>query len=1157
VYSAFSLSRGALKVEEIVRLCKQNDMPAVAVTDINNLFGVMKIAKTFSDNGIQHIIGSQITIKIQISNGLHIAAPMIFLVQTEVGYKNLMALSTLSYKKPTLAVDGPSISIEQLKQHNEGLLCLTCGEQGPLGQLLLKKEVLKVNELLQCLVNIFNNRLYIELMRNGLADQIVLEPQFLELALKYNIPIVATNDVYYASKDMFEAHDALLCIAEGTYVSETNRTHASPHKYFKSQGEMVALFADLPEAIENTVNIAKRCSFLLKERYPILPPFTSASGLSEKDELYTQAVNGLEKRLNSDQFKGRIVDRSTDSQKLSTDTKEVHDVRDKYFARLYDELAVIEKMGFSGYFLIVADFIKFAKSQSIPVGPGRGSGAGSLVAWSLTITDIDPIRFDLIFERFLNPERISMPDFDIDFCQDRRGEVINYVLNKYGEDKVAQIITFGKLQARAVLRDVGRVLGFPYVQVDKICKLVPNNPAHPVTLQEAINSDKVFKKLINDDENVAKLVSISQKLEGLYRHASTHAAGIVIGSAVISEFVPLYYDGESPIAITQINMKYIEKAGLLKFDFLGLKTLSVIQYCCDLIKKRNVGQGIDISSIPFDDKKTFDLLCDTNVCGVFQLESGGMRGVIKKMKPDRLEDLIALVALFRPGPMDDIPKYLACKHGDEEVAYLHPKLQPILEKTYGVMVYQEQVMQIAQVLAGYTLGGADILRRAMGKKNKDEMDTQRMVFIDGAVKNGINMKIAGKIFDSMEKFASYGFNKSHSAPYALISYQTAYLKANYPLEFYAALATYEKSNTEKLTMFFQDMKNNGISILPPDINESEVNFVPENEAIRYALSSIKNVGEQAMSWLVAEKTRNGRFKSLEDFAVRFDPVQINKRQLENLIAAGVFDSLHQNRKQLFESVNEIIKYANYHKQCRSHGTRSLFENNKEDKYVLRLMQTDSDWNIIEKTQREFETIGFFMGDHPLDIYGNVIESLNLQDSSKFGNFNSGKIVRFAAVILSHETRVAKNGQKFAFVIMSDRYGIFEIPFFSDNYERNKELMREGLIVYVEAAVKVNDDGSVRLTGQCLVKLEDKDQSDEFVLRISEQLDLNELKSILTTIDKEKSQELTRLRKIRLELTIDDEYMSVILPGKYAIYSETRAMLFDIARSCNHLNKRSL
>ena len=1133
VHSAYSLSQGAIKVPQIPDLCRRYAMPAVAITDTDNLFGVMDIAKTCISAGIQPIIGSQVTVHVPLSLSQTLRAPLVFLAQNETGYRHLMALSTQSYRTPDLASEGPSITLEDLERHHDGLLCLTGGHAGLLGQLLLRKDIAQAEKLLKRLIEWFPERLYIELIRHQLPEQKETEPAFLTWALKYGLPLVATNDVYFGDVNMAEAHDALLCIAGGRYMSETDRPKSCPQAYFKSQEEMSLLFADLPEALENTVIIAQRCSFILQERPPLLPPFALPEGRTEKDELREQALSGLAKRLELYVFPNTPPEKHEETRLLYTE-------------RLHKELDVIDNMGFPGYFLIVSDFIKYAKSQKIPVGPGRGSGAGSLVAWSLTITDIDPLRFDLIFERFLNPERVSMPDFDVDFCQDRRGEVIDYVRQKYGDEKVAQIITFGKLQARAVLRDVGRVLEMPYPQVDKICKLIPNNPAHPVTLSEALEGDDTLKNLILEDATLTRLFDISLKLEGLYRHASTHAAGVVIGGTPLETMVPLYYDGESTLAITQINMKYIEKAGLLKFDFLGLKTLTVIQYCCQLIAQ--TGQTLDISTIPLDDPKTFDLLCSSNVLGVFQLESGGMQDVIKRMKPDRFEDLIALVALFRPGPMDDIPKYLARKHGDEPVTYPHPALKPILEKTYGVMVYQEQVMQIAQVLGGYTLGGADLLRRAMGKKNKKEMDSQRKVFIEGAVRNKIPEATASHIFDLMAKFASYGFNKSHSAPYALISYQTAYLKANFPLEFYAATATYEKSNTDKLATLFQDMRKNGFSILPPDINKSEVNFVPEKGALRYALSAIKGVGEQAMEHLVEERRQRGPFRSFEDFASRIDPALMNKRQLENLIAAGAFDSVHPQRRQLFEAADLIISFANSCKQERQQATLSLFGGDTESHPTLRLPPIAHDWNALEKSQKEFDSLGFFMQDHPLNIHQDIIQELQLHSSLALQELASegGTVVRLAGIILSREERTSRNGQKFAFFTFSDPHGVFDMPFFSENYEKVRAWAEPGLPVYIEALARLSDNGSVRLTGQLLERLENSGRAQAFTLRISETLDVAALGQILREAKGEPSD--VRPRTVVLELPISRGLVRVTLPERIALSVLTKAKLISLQKS---------
>lgn len=1126
VHSAYSLSHGAIKVAQLPKLCAKYAMPAIGITDLNNLFGAMDIANVCANAGIQHIVGTQITLRVAVPEGRAITAPILLLVQSSEGYRNLIKLSTASYRHPRLSAEGPLIPLECLLEHQAGLLCLMGGDQGPLGKLLLSKNTAAANAFLQTLESAFQGRLYMELMRHGTQEQKQLEPLFLELALQHNLPIVATNDVFFADPSMFDAQDALVCIAEGAYLIEEKRSHASPHKYFKSPAEMAELFADLPEAIENTVQIAQRCHFVIEEHKPMLPPFRTESGLSERDEVEKQAVAGLEKRLLAQVF--------------PLHPPEEHEaLHQRYTTRLRTELDVINAMGFPGYFLIVSDFIKWAKRQRIPVGPGRGSGAGSLVAWALTITDIDPMRFDLIFERFLNPERVSMPDFDVDFCQDRRGEVIEYVQERYGREKVAQIITFGKLQARAVLRDVGRVLSIPYPVVDRVCQMIPNTPGSAVTLDEAVRADTRLQELIRSDEIIAKLVELARQLEGLYRHASTHAAGIVIGGQDLSDIVPLYYDGESPLAITQINMKYIEKTGLLKFDFLGLKTLTVIENCCNFIRARGI--SIDISLISLEDAKTFELLCSVNVLGVFQLESGGMQEVLKRLQPDRFEDLVALVALYRPGPMDDIPKYLARKHGEEAVTYLHPKLQPILEKTYGVMVYQEQVMQIAQVLGGYTLGGADLLRRAMGKKNKEEMNRQRAIFIQGAIKNGVEKDVAEQVFSLMAKFASYGFNKSHSAPYALVSYQTAYLKANFPLEFFAATITYEKNNTDKMVSYFQDLKNNGFNLLPPDINDSDVQFVPENGALRYALAAVKNVGEHAVQMLVAERKHHGRFASLEDFFSRVDPAALNKRLLESLIAAGAFDSLHANRKQLSISVDMLLAYATGCWHDKISAQRSLFGEKKGTPLPLRLAPCKGDWNALERAQKEKDALGFYMNSHPLEIYAGALADLDLQDRSTFqlGPAQSSATLRVAAIVQSKDERSSKSGQKFAFIAFSDTAGTFEIPFFSENYLKVREVVEPGMAVVVEIMARRTDEGGLRLTGVDLTPLEQLLQQHPLELAVNADFDFAALKTILL------GSEAAPGAQIVLHTHVSGAPVRITLPSTYSISAELRAQIFAL------------
>ncbi len=826
---------------------------------------------------------------------------------------------------------------------------------------------------------------------------------------------------------------------------------------------MRKLFADLPEAIDNTLVVARRCAFMPAPRKPILPPYPAERGSDEKEELRIEAREGLERRLAAHVFR---PDMSDDEREAATKP---------YRERLEFELEVIIAMGFAGYFLIVAEFIQWAKAQGIPVGPGRGSGAGSCVAWSLTITDLDPLRFGLLFERFLNPERVSMPDFDVDFCQDRRDEVIRHVQEKYGRDRVAQIITFGKLQARAVLRDVGRVLEMPYGQVDRICKLVPNNPANPVTLRQAIEGEPQLEQMRDSDEGVARLMAIAMRLEGLYRHASTHAAGVVIGDRPLDELVPLYRDPRSDMPVTQFNMKYVELAGLVKFDFLGLKTLTVLARAVELLARRGV--AIDLSRIPLDDAATFELLTRGDTVGVFQVEGQGMRDVLKRMRPNRFEDIIALVALYRPGPMDDIPKYLRAKHGEEEPDYLHPSLEPILRESYGVMVYQEQVMQIAQVLSGYSLGGADLLRRAMGKKIKSEMEAQRRNFIDGAVARGVPAAQAEMIFEKVEKFAGYGFNKCHSAPYALIAYQTAYLKANHPVEFLAALMTLDLGNTDKLNVFRQDCDRLGIKLLPPDINRSEVEFTvettPQGPAIRYALAAIKGVGAQAMRQLVEERQAHGSFRDLFDLARRLDVKSFNRRQFECLAKAGAFDGLNRNRAQTFAACELLLRHAAAAANERESQQVNLFGDSDEPSSRGPALPAVQEWPSIERLQHEFDAIGFYLSSHPLDAYGKSLERVGVVRFADLpSRLAAGGSTRFklAGIVIGRKERTSARGNRFAFLQMSDSSGVFEVTLFSEVLGQSRALLDAGQPLLVTVDVRAEED-TLRLTAQRIEALD--------------------------------------------------------------------------------------
>ncbi|HVH81721.1 MAG TPA: DNA polymerase III subunit alpha, partial [Stellaceae bacterium] len=1053
--------------KELVGLCKKNSMPAVAITDSGNLFGALEFATACAAEGIQPIIGCELALLTR-ETGEGQRPPreperIVVLVQSDVGYRNLLGLVSRSYLDSDAGAD-PAVSVADLAANSEGLLCLTGGAKGPLGRLIADGQDAAAAMLLDALKAAFPSRLYIELSRHVLPEEVRTENAFIDLAYAYDLPLVATNDAYFPDRDYYEAHDALLCIAQGKVVDDTDRARLTPDHYFRPAAEMRTLFADLPEACDNTLVIARRCAFMPVARKPILPPFPTPAGVDEETELRRAAHAGLEMRL-------------APQLAAVTDAAERERQAQPYVERLEYELGVIIKMGFAGYFLIVADFIQWAKRQAIPVGPGRGSGAGSVVAWALTITDLDPLRFGLIFERFLNPERVSMPDFDVDFCQERRDEVIRYVQEKYGRDRVAQIITFGKLQARAVLRDVGRVLGMPYGQVDRLCKLVPNNPAHPVTLEQAIAAEPILQQQRDSDEQVARLIRIALKLEGLYRHASTHAAGVVIGDRPLVELVPLYRDPRSDMPVTQFNMKWVEPAGLVKFDFLGLKTLDVLQQTVELLRARNV--ELDLSNLPLNDEKTYALIARGDTSGIFQLESAGMRDSLRKLRPNRFEDIIAMNALYRPGPMDSIPNYIKCKNGEEQIHYPHPLLEPILKDTFGVFTYQEQVMQAARTMADYSLGGADLLRRAMGKKIKSEMEAQRAHFVDGAVKKGIEERQASLVFDLMEKFSGYGFNKSHSAPYALVAYQTAYLKANYSVEFLAASMTLDLGNTDKLNQFRQEASRLGIAMLSPDINRSDVEFTVEPDpksgspAIRYALAAVKGVGAQAMRDLVNERAANGRFKDLFDFARRLDTRSFNRRQFENLAKAGAFASLNPNRAQTLAAADLLLRQASLAAEERVSKQESLFGNLDGGFAERPKLPLVEDWPPVEKLQHEFDAIGFYLSSHPLDPYGKSLERAGIL---AFGDLpaalaaNSSTRFRLAGIVVGKKERTSARGNRFAFVSLSDTSGVFEVTMFSDVLSASRDMLDGGQPLIVTIDVR-NEEQSLRLTAQKIEPLD--------------------------------------------------------------------------------------
>ncbi len=1113
-HTAYSLAEGAITIKELSKACDAAAMPAVGITDTANLFGALESALALSGVGVQPIIGCQLYI--ESDESLPDILPVI--VQTKQGYQNLLKIVSKAYLK-SLHPDLPVASWETLELYSQGLIVLTGGVTWAaydqvagtplpaLTRLLLKQKHAEAEAYVQRLQSIYGDRLYIELTRHGLQDERVIESKLLDLAQRFNVPIVATNHSYFLDTKTFPAYDAFLCIAEGKFVNQDNRRRVTENHRFKSMDEMIELFKDLPEAIENTVHIAKRCSFMPLPHDPILPPFECGDGSTEQDTLRQMAREGLQLRLQNHVYPNDM-------------TPEIKaDIDARYNARLESELDMIIRMGFPGYFLIVADFIQWSKRQGIPVGPGRGSGAGSLVAWSLTITDIDPMRFGLIFERFLNPERVSMPDFDIDFCQERRDEVIHYVQKRYGYDKVAQIITFGKLQARAVLRDVGRVLQIPYPVVDRICKLVPSQPNAPITLSEAIEMEPKFKEEAKQEDSVEVLLDYSQQLEGLYRHVSTHAAGVVIGDRPLDELVPLYRDPASDIPVTQFNMKYVEQAGLVKFDFLGLKTLTVIQHTVDMLQQRDI--QVNMSQVPFDDKATFDLLTRVETVGVFQLESSGMKDVLRKLKPDTFEDIIALVALYRPGPMDDIPRYIACKHGEQPITLAHPSLAPILKETFGVMVYQEQVMKIAQELGGYSLGGADLLRRAMGKKIKEAMDAERAKFVNGCIKNLIPHNAAEKIFDQMAKFASYGFNKSHSAPYGLLAYQTAYLKANYPIDFFASTMSLDINHTEKLAKFAGEVRRMKVPLLPPDVNYSQVLFDSEKgTALRYALSALKGVGVGVMEKVIEERSENGLYEDIFDFVKRLDSKAVNKRILESLIQGGAFDGLHPNRRQLFDNLEFIMSHVGESKNTQQ---SNLF---RGEEFKPTLPPAD-EWPEMDKLNREKAIIGFYLSSHPLD----GIELPDVTPSSEFEDITSTQEIQIGAVVTAVQKRIAKSGNRFAFVQLSDQYGNFEITVFSEALDQYDRLLQEGQTVLVNALIKVEDEGYSlsALNFKPLESLLMNDQN-KLVLKVQSKAEIDQIHRLLKSAPEGSI-------AINLVMQSGDFNVNITLPKRYRLSIE--------------------
>ncbi|WP_066806556.1 DNA polymerase III subunit alpha [Sphingomonas asaccharolytica] len=1029
IFSSYTMLDGAIEPKAIAKRARELGFPAAAVTDRNGLFAAMSFSGAAADAGVQPIIGTMLGVaRPDLPDGQPVQTDWIALyAQDEAGYLNLCRLVSEAHLGRPLDLD-PHVDLATLEANSAGLIALTAGGEGGVARLFAEDQPDGANAYVDRLQAIFGDRLYIEIARRFEPVEAKAEAELLELAYARNLPIVATNPCCFADEEFLEAHDAMLCIANSSYVASDDRPKSSPDAWMKPAKDMRALFADLPEAIANTLVVAQRCAVAAPKRKPILPSLAGDRD-GEATALREAAREGLRKRLD------RIVELGNAGE---------GDWQQPYRDRLEFELDVIIQMGFPGYFLIVADFIQWAKAHDIPVGPGRGSGAGSVVAWALTITDLDPIKLGLLFERFLNPERVSMPDFDIDFCETRRGEVIRYVQAKYGRDQVAQIITFGTMKARAVLKDTGRVLQMSYGQVDRLAKLVPNLPTDPWTLDRALNGVSELAAEYRGDKDVRHLFDLAMKLEGLPRHSSTHAAGVVIGDRPLADLVPLYRDPRSDMPVTQFDMKYVEGAGLVKFDFLGLKTLSVLKKAVQLLAKRGI--ACDLDALTWDDEGVYKLLQKGDTVGVFQLESEGMRRTLSAVRPSNFGDIIALVSLYRPGPMDNIPSFGRRKNGQEPITYPHPLLEPILAETYGIFVYQEQVMQAAQVLAGYSLGGADLLRRAMGKKNQAEMDAQRATFVEGcATHNQIDAAKANELFDLIDKFAGYGFNKSHAAAYALLAYQTGWLKAHHPHEFYAASMCYDIHLTDKLAIFVDDMRRLDVAILPPDVNRSLAEFdvqpTDDGLAVRYALAGLKSVGEGAMEKLVEERDASGPFDSLDAFAHRVDPRLLNKRQLETLAAAGAFDAIDANRAGIFACAETILATAARVHDQKNSGQGGLFGESEASGTHIKLPQS-ARWSLAERMEQEKEAFGFYFSAHPVDRFSQLARMHGARRYADLGDLQIPESGRagavMAAMVEDTRWRTSAKGRRYLVATLSDPSGQFVATCFDDSVATDLE-----------------------------------------------------------------------------------------------------------------------
>ena len=1076
IHSQYSICEGAVKIDELAKYCKSNKIKAIGLCDSFNLCGALEFAEKISKVGTQPIIGSQINFKVE-----NIIGKLPLFAKTKEGYKNLTKLSSLSYLESE-ATSEPYCNLENLYNNSEGLVILSGSIYDLFGKLYKLNKLDIIKNLLKKLNESFQNNFYIEIQRHFEDDEKNFEDYLTSISSELKVPLISSQEVFYIKEEMAEAHDALICVGEKSFVDDKNRKKFKNNHFLRNSSDLRELFKDMPEALENNYNFPKKFSFKPKNTKPILPSITLGKDKTVEDELLIQAQSGLDNRLKNFIF-------------LKNKDRDEVELKKKYYDRLNHEINIINSMNYPSYFLIVSDYIRWAKNNSIPVGPGRGSGAGSLVAYSLDITDLDPIEFDLIFERFLNPDRISMPDFDIDFCEEKRDKVFEYLKKKYGKG-VAHIITFGKLKARMALRDIGRVLGLSYGHVDKICKMIPFDPSRPLTLQESINREPRFQNEINQNSKVKKLIELSLRLEGLNRNMATHAAGVVIAGKELSDQIPLYIDHSSklPLPSTQYDMYSSENAGLVKFDLLGLKTLTVIDKTVKMINKKNL--NLDITKINLEDKNVFDLLSTGETTGLFQLESTGMREAIKQMRPNKFDDIIALVALYRPGPMSNIPIYNDCKNGLKEPEYIHPSLKKILEPTYGIIIYQEQVMQIAQTLAGFSAGEADILRRAMGKKKRAELERQKERFVNGAVKKGIKKDLANYIFTKIEPFAEYGFNKSHAAAYALIAFQTAYLKTYYKEEFIASTMSTETTNTGKLREFVDELKRLKVNVVRPDINNCFNDFRTSKNTILYGLGAIKNVGAEAVSNLVKEREKNGKFESLMDFIKRVNPKDINKLQLEGLVKSGAFDSLDENRKGIFDTIPKLIQLNKIFHEEKISKQSNLFDESDVSKNEKFELKTKEKWSSKELLSEEFKSLGFYISDHPLNNYKSIFSQLNIKPYKEFIN-DKKKDGLIAGTLMSIQEKKSSKGTPFAIAKFSDNFAEYELFLFSEILTNNRDILKEGESFVITLFKDISGDQK-RVNVKKIVFLDSLINSNykKVSIEIDEKLDLEELKKLL-------------------------------------------------------------